>query len=85
MNGFLDVSGSSEGIEPRDRASDDQRLNGVGALVGVNGFDVGVVPGHRRVFDAFIEAPRYSPISALFDVDEYPERIVLLDISSSSP
>jgi hypothetical protein len=34
----------SEGVEPGDRASDDQGLNGVGALVGVNGFDVGVVP-----------------------------------------
>jgi hypothetical protein len=35
---------SSEGVEPGDRASNDQGLNGVGALVGVNGFDVGVVP-----------------------------------------
>ena len=42
----------------------------------------GAGPERRRIFDAFIETPRYSPISALFDVDEYPEFIVLLDISS---
>jgi hypothetical protein len=29
-----------------------------------------------------LKHPRYSPISELFDADEYPECVVLLDISS---
>jgi hypothetical protein len=37
---------SDERAEPGDRPADDQRLDRVGALVGVDGLDVGVVAGH---------------------------------------
>src|SRR6476661_7412880 len=40
------AGGSAKGVDPGDGPADDQRLHRIGALVGVDGLDVRVVPGH---------------------------------------